>query len=156
VAGRSTRSLARKREAVTVEAPSKTREPSQVVVSVGPVPALSSASQQSSHPEQAIPQSPWPPASHLYVHWEEFARFTNFWEGHILAGLLRNEDVPARVLFLWPSFDSGFSSVLVPRELLHRARWVLSWPAPSEAELTFLATGEFVSSQEASIGNASG
>jgi hypothetical protein len=114
------------------------------VASVGPVDAMSSSSHQIRHLEQAAPQSPWPPASHVYLHWEEFARFPNYWEGHILAGLLRNEDVPARVTFLWPSFDSGFSSVLVPRELLHRAQWVLRWPPPSEAELTFLATGEFV------------
>jgi len=50
--------------------------------------------------------------------------------------------VPAHVISLSPLFNSGFSMVLVPRELAHRARWVLSWPAPSDAELTFLATGE--------------
>lgn len=90
----------------------------------------------------AIPPSPRPPASDLYAHWEEFARFPNFWEGYVLAGLLRNEDVPAHVISLSPLFNSGFSMVLVPRELVHRARWVLSWPVPSDAELTFLATGE--------------
>jgi hypothetical protein len=141
---------------MTVDAPDKTREPSQAVASVGPVPAVWIASHQSNHFEQGIPQSPWPPASNFYRHWEEFARFASFWEGHILAGLLRNEDVPAKVIFLWPSFDPGFSLILVPRELLHRARWVLSWPAPSEAELAFLATGELVSCQEAGGGNTSG
>ncbi len=135
---------------MTVDAPDKTREPSPVVASVGPVPPVSIASHQSSHIEQALPQLPWPPASDFYRHWEEFARFASFWEGHILAGLLRNEDVPARLIFLWPFFDSGFSLILVPRELLHRARWVLSWPAPSEAELTFLATGELVPDPETS------
>jgi len=132
---------------MSVDAPDKTREPRQVVASVGPAPAVSIASHQSSHFAEAIQPAPWPPASNFYRHWEEFARFANFWEGHILAGLLRNEDVPAKLIFLWPFFDSGFSMVLVPRELLHRARWVLSWPAPSEAELAFLATGELVSNQ---------
>ena len=132
---------------MNVDAPDKTREPNQVVASVGAVPAVSMASHQGSHFAEAIPPSPWPPASTFYRHWEEFARFASVWEGHILAGLLRSEDVPAKLIFLWPSFDTGFSMVLVPRELLHRARWVLSWPAPSEAELAFLATGELVSSE---------
>ena len=116
--------------------------------SVSPVAAQSSASHQTTHAELAAPQSPWPPASQFFSHWNEFARFANFWEGHVLAGLLRNEDVPAKVIFVWPSFDAGFSAVLVPRELMHRARWVLSWPVASDAELTFLATGELETTHE--------
>ena len=111
-------------------------------------PAAAQASRQTAAPALAAPQPPWPPATHLHARWEEFARFPNFWEGHVLAGLLRSEDVPAEVVFCWPSFDAGFSAVMVPRELLHRARWVLSWPAASEAELMFLATGEFTSSRD--------
>ena len=126
-----------------------------MVASVGSTSAATSASHQTIHPELAAPQPRGPAASQFHPHWEEFARFSNFWEGHVLAGLLRNEDVPAKVIFLWPVFDAGFSAVLVPRELLHRARWVLSWPVASDAELTFLATGELESSRE-SDGNTSG
>lgn len=139
---------------VTVEAPSKAPEPSQVVASVGSASVASSTSHQTTQPELAAPQPRGPAASQFHARWDEFARFSNFWEGHVLAGLLRSEDVPAKVIFLWPVFDAGFSLVLVPRELLHRARWVLSWPAASGAELTFLATGELELSQE-SDGNMS-
>jgi len=112
---------------------------------MAPAPAPPTTSQQTIHPELAAPQSPWQESSQLYAHWEEFASFPNHWEGYVLAGLLRNEDVPARVIFLWPAFNSGFSAVFVPRELIHRARWVLSWPVASDAELLFLATGELKS-----------
>ena len=122
---------------MTVEAPSRTREANNIVSSVGGATTAA-----------AVPQSPRPPASDFHAHWEIFARFPNFWEGHVLAGLLRSEDVPAQVLSLSPLFDSGFSAVLVPRELVHRARWVLAWPPPSEAELTFLATGELPNQEE--------
>jgi hypothetical protein len=128
----------------------------QVVASVGPVPAASTASHQSIHPELAAPRPPWPASSQFHAHWEEFARFPNYWEGYVLAGLLRSEDVPAKVISLWPVFDAGSSTVFVPRELMHRARWVLAWPAPSEAELTFLATGELETGEESQSGSASG
>ena len=135
-------------QAVTVETPSKVRKPGRIVGLVAPVSAQATASHQTVHPELAAAQSPWPASSQFFARWDEFARFANFWEGHILAGLLRNEDVPAKVIFVWPSFDAGYSAVLVPRALMHRARWVLSWPVASDAELTFLATGELESSQE--------
>ena len=138
---------------MTVEAPSRIRKPSQAAASVAPVPAAPTTSQQTIHPELAEPRSPWPASSQFYPHWEEFASFPNHWEGYVLAGLLRNEDVPARVISLWPVFNSGFSAVLVPRESFHRARWVLSWPAPSEAELLFLATGDLEPGQESQDGS---
>jgi hypothetical protein len=133
---------------MAVEAPVKTEPAKPAVTAAEMLSAASSPPSQSDvHTAGQIPR---PSSHHVHAHWEEFARFSNYWEGHVLAGLLRNEDVPAKLIFLWPSFDAGFSLVLVPRELLHRARWVLSWPAPSEAELTFLATGELLSGQEGS------
>jgi hypothetical protein len=85
--------------------------------------------------------------------WEEFARFSHFWDGHILGGLLENEGIPTIIEFLWPSVDlKSYSVVWVPRELAHRARWILAWPAPSEEELIFLATGELPSSQDSESG----
>ena len=43
---------------------------------------------------------------------------------------------------------TSYSIVWVPRELVRRARWILSWPAPTEAELTFLAVGSWDSLPE--------
>ena len=89
--------------------------------------------------------APWPdPTGEQLTDWQEFARFANVWEGEILAGLLRNEGLPAIVVVQWPGPDlTSRSIVWVPRALVHLAHWILSWPAPGEAELTFLATGEF-------------
>ena len=100
--------------------------------------------QQGTLPRDAAAQAPWPqPQLQEPVHWDVFASFPNFWEGQILGGLLNNEGVPAIVDFTWPDFGGASCSVVrVPRELAHRARWILAWPAPTEAELTFLATGE--------------
>lgn len=79
-----------------------------------------------------------------FAEWEVFARFPNVWEGYILAGLLENEGLPAIAQSIWPLVEmSSHSFVWIPRSLVHRARWILSWPAPSEAELTFMATGQF-------------
>ena len=108
-----------------------------------PVPVIR-ASPMSGLPRDAAANAPWPdPTPTPSGEWEEFARFPNIWEGLILAGLLENEGLPAVVESLWPGPDlRSHSIVWVPRNLVHRARWILSWPAPTEAELTFLATGE--------------
>jgi hypothetical protein len=109
-----------------------------------PLRAVPSVPQQVGFPRDSVAQLPWPqPDLPEPAEWEEFARFPNFWEGQILGGLLRNEGLPAVVEFQWPGVDlRSCSIVLVPRALMHRARWILSWPSPTEAELLFLATGE--------------
>ena len=101
--------------------------------------------QQSRLPTDAAAQLPWPQQSPPdRVVWEQFAFFDNFWEGQILGGLLTNEGIPNVVMYTSPSIDlTSYSVVYVANELAHRARWILSWPAPTEEELTFLATGEF-------------
>ena len=38
-------------------------------------------------------------------------------------------------------------NVLVPRTLLHRARWITQQPSPSDTELEFLATGQLPSTK---------
>jgi hypothetical protein len=57
--------------------------------------------------------------------------------------LLENEGVPALVApngsIFWP-WDTA--AVLVPRQSLHTARWILAQPGPTDAELEFLATGK--------------
>jgi hypothetical protein len=96
-------------------------------------------------PRDAPAFAPWPdPTPGQLNDWEPFARFPNVWEGEILGGLLRNEGVPAIVTAQWPGPDlTSRSIVWVPGALVRRAQWVLSWPAPGDAELAFLATGEF-------------
>jgi hypothetical protein len=86
----------------------------------------------------------WPsPADAGRLQWERFARYPDYVAAHIVAGLLENEGVPAVVesIGVFPDVTS-FSTIWVPKELAHRARWILAWPPPTEAELTFLATGE--------------
>ena len=97
-----------------------------------------------SGPRDAAAEPPWPqfPLPEQ-VPWERFARFINPLEGHIVAGRLNVEGVPAIVEVASLGFDfSAATSVWVPKALMHRARWILAWEPPSEAELTFLATGE--------------
>lgn len=77
-----------------------------------------------------------------------FARYPNYLATHIVAGLLENEGVPTLVEFFAPFPVTDSSAIWVPKELLHRARWILAWPPPTEAELLFLATGEFLSADE--------
>lgn len=61
----------------------------------------------------------------------------------VIAKALEVESVPAvvRVFGGIPGLDEG-AEVLVPPELVHRARWIMDRPGPSDAELTFLATGK--------------
>ena len=61
----------------------------------------------------------------------------------VVANLLRVESVPALVrnLSAIPGLEQG-AQVLVPASVLHRARRIMAHAAPSEAELTLLATGE--------------
>lgn len=122
----------------------ETKERPVASISADPVSIVGSP-QSSSLPRASTPDPPWPdPTSAHGDEWDEFARLPHVWEGEILCGLLRNEGVPAVAVSLWPGPDlRGYSIVWVPRGLAHRARWILSWPAPGEAELTFLATGEF-------------
>ena len=83
-----------------------------------------------------------------FSDWLRFATYFNDLEAHIVAGNLLTNGVPSLVerIGYFPSATSA--AIWVPRVLAHRARWILSWPAPSEAELTFLATGELSSHTE--------
>lgn len=69
-------------------------------------------------------------------------RFLKPLEAHIIAGRLETDGVP--VIVMAPAcIDVAMTAeILVPEHLMHRARWVMSWPAPSDEELLFLATGE--------------
>jgi hypothetical protein len=83
------------------------------------------------------------------VEWERLERYAEYLAAEIVAGLLESEGVPAFVESMTPFPGmSSYASVWVPEALAHRARWILAWPPPSEAELTFLATGELPSGEQ--------
>src|ERR1700681_2758991 len=87
-------------------------------------------------------EPPWDAPPYLLLReWERFARYPNYLAAHIVAGLLENEGVPTIVESIAPLPGTDASAVWVPKELFHRARWILAWPPPTEAELLFLATG---------------
>jgi hypothetical protein len=94
-------------------------------------------------PRDAAAEPPWPELpSDQDVRWERFMRFPGPLEAHIVAGRLNVEGVPTIVLSALAVDLSNTAEILVPRHLMHRARWVLAWPAVQEEELQFLATGE--------------
>jgi hypothetical protein len=95
-------------------------------------------------PTSTVAEPTWPsPPQVPPREWERFERYPNYLAAQIVAGLLESEGVPTLVESIG-AFPGGasFSTIWVPIELAHRARWILAWPPPSEAELTFLATGE--------------
>ena len=99
--------------------------------------------------EAAAAEPPWPSQPHVdFRDWRRFARYPNYLAAHIVAGLLENEGVPT-VVESWGSFPGADSSAIwVPKELMHRARWILALSPPSDAELLFLATGELEPANE--------
>ena len=85
---------------------------------------------------------PWPTLPSLEeVPWDAFMRFPSLLEAEITAGRLYAEKVPVAILWV-PGLPDPFAELRIPRPLIHRARWVLSWAPPSDEELLFLATGE--------------
>lgn len=74
--------------------------------------------------------------------WEVVGEFQNHLAAEIAASVLRAEALPVRIesTGALPGLELG-SRVLVPAELLHRARWLCEQARVSDAELEFLATG---------------
>jgi hypothetical protein len=121
---------------------------------VSEAPALDSlryAVSSMSQPEvsAAAAEPPWPIPPHTpFREWQRLDRYPNYLAAHIVAGLLENEGVPTIVESIGIFPDTQFSSIWVPKELMHRARWILAFPPPTDNELTFLAIGELHSSEE--------
>jgi len=74
------------------------------------------------------------------AEWVNVDSFADRFSAEALVGLLAGEGVPAHIASdePIPGLARNFS-VLVPPELLHRARWILSQEPVSESELTRLA-----------------
>lgn len=61
----------------------------------------------------------------------------------VIVSELTAQSVPAIVRGFGgiPGLEQG-AEILVPAALVHRARWIIGRPAPTDDELTFLATGK--------------
>jgi hypothetical protein len=76
-------------------------------------------------------------------NWELFRTFTDIGSAEVMCAWLLSEEVPATVDTI--SFESALEiqyRLYVQRDLVHRARWVIAQPPPTDAELEFLATGK--------------
>lgn len=118
----------------------------ETITSAGPIASAGTAVSSVAHtqPLSGAAEPPWasPPAAPVR-EWERFGRYPNYLAAQIVAGFLENEGVPTLVesIGVFPDVTS-YSTIWIPKELAHRARWILAWPPPTEAELTFLATGD--------------
>lgn len=77
------------------------------------------------------------------LEWQVVATFSDVASGHVIVTLFNQEGLPAKLILGNPlSGDANGCEIRVPRELAHRARWILSQAELTDAELTYLATGE--------------
>ena len=81
--------------------------------------------------------------------WELFQSFGDLGSAEVLCAWLRREEVPAMVepRYLEDALEREYR-VFVHRKMMHRARWVVAQPSPSDAELEFLATGKLPGTKE--------
>ncbi len=86
--------------------------------------------------------------THLSDQWQEFAAYSDAASAEVAAGLLRSEGVPVNVASdePMPGLIQGFR-LMVPEEMLHRARWVVSNAAFTDEELAFIATARLDSGE---------
>ena len=81
------------------------------------------------------------PSSNLT--WDVVATFSDVPSAHAMVVLFREEGVPAEVVSDTSLLGEARRCELrVPAELVRRARWVMSQAQFTDAESTFLATGE--------------
>jgi hypothetical protein len=79
----------------------------------------------------------------LDQEWQAVASLSDIPGAQVLAQRLIFEGVPARVMSDPQLLGEGRNcEVQVPSVLAHRARWLMSQAQFTDAELTFLATGE--------------
>ena len=82
--------------------------------------------------------------------WCEFAAYSDAASAEVVAGMLRSESVPVHIASdePMPGLIRGFR-ILVPPEMLHRAKWIAAQAELSEGELTFFATGQLAGDDSA-------
>jgi hypothetical protein len=75
--------------------------------------------------------------------WSEFATYGDAASAEVIVGLLRSENVPARIVSdePMPGLMHGFC-IMVPAAMLRRAEWVLAQAQLTDAELSYYATGQ--------------
>lgn len=84
-----------------------------------------------------------PPADMSDSSWQSLTTVPDTLSAQVLVERLNGEGVPTRLQTDTSLLGAVRScEILVPGELLQRARWLLSSGQFSEAELSFLATGE--------------
>jgi hypothetical protein len=75
--------------------------------------------------------------------WDVVATFSDLPSAHATVTLFRDEGVPAEVVSDTSLLgEARRCEIRVPRELAHRALWLMSQAQFTDAELTFLATGK--------------
>jgi hypothetical protein len=75
--------------------------------------------------------------------WKVVATFSDVVSAHAMMVLFRAEGVPAEIVSDTPLLgEARRCQIHVPSDLEHRARWLMSQAQFTDAELTFLATGE--------------
>lgn len=74
--------------------------------------------------------------------WETFATYHDELAAGVVADYLRRNECPAQVVGSAGTALEPGVRVMVPGELLHRARWLWAAADLTEAELQYLATGE--------------
>ena len=82
------------------------------------------------------------------IEWQAFSSYLNPLSAHVFAELLKAEGVPT-IISGWPAFPGAIPCVIwLPKQLMHRARWIIALEPPSDAELLFLSTGELQAPSE--------
>lgn len=74
--------------------------------------------------------------------WESCQTFSDRGAAEVVCARLVLEGVPAQVEAGALEGTIGGFSVIVPRVLAHRARWILAQVPPSDEELEYMATGK--------------
>jgi len=122
----------------------------RLIESIAPAqPVTSSSSTLNVTPTAVPPEHQWPEIpTGAFSEWVRFARYFNDLEAHIVAGRLSADGVPCVVEPTGPFPGIMTCALWVPKLLAHRARWVLAWAPFTDAELTFLATGELPSASD--------
>ena len=77
------------------------------------------------------------------LEWQVVATFSDISSGHVIVTLFIREGLPAKLILGNPLLgDANGCEIRVPREVAHRARWILSQAEFTDGELTYLRAGE--------------